>query len=138
MKVLWEKTGSPNPIPPALVCLLHHLITLTLWIMTTISVIYRIICLISYSYKKMFKNNDFGCSFLSKSPIITVATPPAPIRTTRGQDDRNRRSKSPLSAPQPPPVILPPAKNKKHPKSRKAGEAHSSSLDILIELKSVF
>ena len=80
----------------------------------------------------------FVAHFLSKSPIITVATPPAPIRTTRGQDDRNRRSKSPLSAPQPPPVILPPAKNKKHPKSHKAGEAHSSFLDILIELESVF
>ena len=23
------KTGSPNPIPPSLVCIMHHLITLT-------------------------------------------------------------------------------------------------------------
>ena len=36
------KTGSPNPIPLALVCLMFHLFTITLWIMTTISVIYSI------------------------------------------------------------------------------------------------
>ena len=30
MKGLRVKTGYPNPIPPAIICLMHHLITLTL------------------------------------------------------------------------------------------------------------